>query len=252
MIIDAHVHLPVGDNCISLQQKKERLLYDMSINQVNQCIVISDSSLTSSIGTLKECVELFMYTENVYVVGGISPFFEFGTQLNKLKEYLDKKMVVGIKLFTGHEAFYLTDKRLGEVYDLAIGYNIPVLFHSGWDNRQYADVEQVAETAGKYPELKLICCHCFYPEMEKCRLLMDFENLFFDVSSIADDVDKRQDMLEVLKKIVKDAPDRVLFGSDYSCCNQKEHIEFIRELKLEKNLEDNIFWKNARRIYRLE
>lgn len=48
-------------------------------------------------------------------------------QLEKLKDYLDKKLVVGIKLFTGHEEFYLTDERLKEVYELVIQYNVPVL-----------------------------------------------------------------------------------------------------------------------------
>lgn len=59
MIIDAHVHLPIVDGCISLQQKKERLLLEMTQNQVRKCIVISDSDITSPIGTVDECVELF-------------------------------------------------------------------------------------------------------------------------------------------------------------------------------------------------
>lgn len=79
-------------------------------------------------------------------------------------------MVIGIKLFTGHETFYLTDEKLKIVYELAIQYNVPVLFHSGWDNFKYADVSLAAEVAKSYPNL---------------------------------------------------------------CCNQWEHIEFVRSLKLE-------------------
>lgn len=119
--------------------------------------MISDSCMESVIGTMDECVELFRETINIYIVGGISPFFEFKTQLVKLKDYLDKKMLVGIKLFTGHEAFYLTDERLKEVYELAIQYNVPVLFHTGWDNAQYSDALLVAEVTKKYPKLKLVC-----------------------------------------------------------------------------------------------
>ena len=155
MMIDAHVHLPVGDGDISLWQKKERLLREMKANQISQCIIISDSSLESDIGSMDECVELFKETDHVHVVGGISPFFEFQSQLIKLKKYLDEKLIVGIKLFTGHEAFYLTDKKLKEVYELAIQYNVPVLFHSGWDNSQYSDAVLVAEIARKYPEVEI-------------------------------------------------------------------------------------------------
>lgn len=99
LIIDAHVHLPVVDGCISLEQKKERLLLEMRTNQVDYSIVISDSADKSMIGTLDECVSLFEKTDNVYVVGGISPFYEFQTQLRKIKVYLDKKLIVGIKIF---------------------------------------------------------------------------------------------------------------------------------------------------------
>ncbi len=251
MIIDAHTHLPVGDECNSLQRQKECLLYEMKENKVNRCIVISDSSMESVIGTLDECVELFVETDNVDVVGGISPFYEFSSQLIKLKQYLDEKLIVGIKLFTGHEAFYLTDERLRDVYELAMQYNVPVLFHSGWDNSQYSDVKLVAEIAKQYPELKLVVCHCFYPELEKCLALVGFENVIFDLSSVADDVIRQENRAMMIKKLIDKAPERVLFGSDFSCCNQKEHINFIRDLKLISAVEDNIFWKNAKRIYHL-
>lgn len=251
MIIDAHVHLPVGDGSNSLLRQKERLLYEMKENKVNRCIVISDSSMESAIGTLDECVELFVETDNVDVVGGISPFYNFSPQLIKLKQYLDEKLIVGIKLFTGHEAFYLTDERLKDVYELAIQYNVPVLFHSGWDNSQYSDVRLVVEVAKRYPELKLVVCHCFYPELENCMALMEFENVIFDLSSVADDVNVQENIARIIKKIINKAPERVLFGSDFSCCSQREHINFIRDLKLIGEVEDKIFWRNAKRIYQL-
>ena len=252
MIIDAHMHLPIETGCISLYQKKERLLYEMLINHVSGGIVISDSYIESSIGSMDECVELFKETENIYVVGGISPYIEFQAQFMKLQKYLDEKLLVGIKLFTGHEAFYLTDERLKEIYELAIRYNVPVLFHSGWDNSQYSDVMLVSVIAKKYPALKLIACHCFYPELEKCMSLMEFENVIFDLSSIADDISNRVRVSTIVKRIIDRVPNRVIFGSDFSCCSQKEHIEFIKELKLTKSIEDNIFWRNAKTVYNLQ
>ena len=77
MIVDVHVHLPVCNEGHSLQRQKERLLYEMRENRVSHCIVISDSSMESIIGTMDECVELFAKTDNVDVVGGISPFLNF-------------------------------------------------------------------------------------------------------------------------------------------------------------------------------
>lgn len=252
MIIDAHVHLPVGEDCNSLQQKKEKLLQEMKINQVSKCIVISDSCLESSIGTMDECVELFAETNNVYVVGGISPLIEFESQLLRLKDYLEKKLLVGIKLFTGHETFYLTDAKLKEVYELAIQYNVPVLFHSGWDNAQYSDVKLVAEVARKYPELKLVCCHCFYPMIEKCQLFVEYPNVYFDISSLADDMINLSEIATKIKEFIAKVPTKVLFGSDYSCCSQREHIEFVENLELSEDVKAIIFEKNILQVYSLE
>ena len=251
MIIDAHVHLPVCNEGHLLQRQKERLLHEMKENRISHCIVISDSSMESIIGTLDECVELFAETDNVDVVGGISPFFEFQTRLLKLKEYLDKKQIVGIKLFTGHEAFYLTDETLKDVYELAIHYNVPVLFHSGWDNNQYSDVMLVSEVAKQYPELKLICCHCFYPQIEKCLLLEEFPNVYFDISSIADDAAILAGIEVKIKKLIEKVPERVLFGSDYSGCSQREHIQFVKKLGLEEGIEKSVFERNAVEVYSL-
>ena len=251
MIMDAHVHLPVGDGCDSLQQQKEKLLREMKKNQVDKCIVISDSYLESTIGSMDECVELFMRTQNVYVVGGISPLVAFGPQLLKLKDYLDRKMVVGIKLFTGHEDFYLTDERLGEVYNLAIQYHVPVLFHSGWDNSQFSDAALVAEVARQYPELRLICCHCFYPAIEKCQGLTEYVNVFFDISSVADDEAIWAAMKEKVKQLVEAVPERVIFGSDYSGCSQTAHVQFVKELGLNAEAEAKVLCGNALQAYAL-
>lgn len=251
-ILDAHVHLPVGEGNFSLQQKRERLLCEMRQNEVSQCIVISDSSIESAIGSMEECVALFEGTENIYVVGGISLFCEFHTQLIRLKKYLDKKLLVGIKLFTGHEAFYLTDGRLKEVYELAMRYNVPVLFHSGWDNSQYSEASLVADVAKKYRGLKLVCCHCFYPDIKDCQLLIEYPNVYFDISSVADDVSILKGIGKEIKKLIESVPERVLFGSDYSGCSQKNHIYFVKNLGLDQETEDKVFRRNAESVYLLK
>lgn len=252
MIIDAHVHLPIGQDCSILCKKREKLLQELIRNQIDRCIVISDSCMESEIGNLNECVELFREDVNVKVVGGISPYFEFQTQLRKIKDYLDKNWIVGIKLYTGHEAFYLSDERLKGVYELAQHYDVPVLFHSGWDNCQYSDVNVVAEVAKQYPNLKLVCCHCFFPRIDKCHFLVKYPNVYFDISSIADNKAILNDIEKKIKSLIKIVPERVLFGSDYSGCNQEEHIQFVKNLKLNKKLTKAIFEENAKRIFRLK
>lgn len=57
MIIDAHMHLPSGEP--DLDSKRRRLLSDIRANGVDIGIVISDSELESSIGSMDDCAELF-------------------------------------------------------------------------------------------------------------------------------------------------------------------------------------------------
>ena len=251
MMIDAHVHLPAGAEFRSLQAKKERLLQEMKKNHLDKCIVISDSYLNSEIGTMEECVTLFKDTDRVSVVGGISPFAEFSAQLERMRKYLEQRQIVGIKLFTGHEKFYLTDERLENVYDLAIQYDVPVLFHSGWDNSQYSDVDVVEAVLQKYPTLKLVCCHCFYPHIDKGIQLIKYPNLYFDISSVADDEEMLEQMRMQIMRLICLVPDRVLFGSDAFGCSMEEHIEFINGMALSHDLKQKVFSENARRLYRL-
>lgn len=252
MIIDAHVHLPIGKDCSTLYAKREKLLWELERNHIDQCIVISDSCMESDIGNLDECVKLFKDFANINIVGGISPYFEFHVQLRKVKDYLDKKLIVGLKLYTGHEAFYLSDERLKKVYELAWQYDVPVLFHSGWENCQYSDVNVVIEVARQYPNLKLVCCHCFFPKINKCLLLAKYPNVYFDISSTADDKAILSDIKEKIKELIEVVPERVLFGSDYSGCSQEEHLLFVKNLRLNKKLEKAIFEENAKHLFRLK
>ena len=64
-ILEAHMHLPVQGK--SLPEKKEILLKEK--NGIDEGIVISDSAITSEIGSLKDCLELFSDTCYVHVVG---------------------------------------------------------------------------------------------------------------------------------------------------------------------------------------
>ncbi len=90
-------------------------------------IVISDSSLESSIGSLTECVKLFEDTDRIYVIGGISPLIDYANQLSILEKYIVEKKIVAVKLFCGHEKFYLNDNRLISIYQMAGRYHVPIL-----------------------------------------------------------------------------------------------------------------------------
>lgn len=245
-ITDAHMHLPASPE--AFPEKKNALLREMQRNGVSRGVIISDSELESSIGSLTDCAELFKGHADIAVVGGISPYIQYETQLKVLEKYLSEGAVVGIKLFCGHEPIYLNDPALNPVFDLAAKYAVPLLFHTGWDNAQYTAPHIIRETAEKHPEVKLVCCHCCYPALTSCfDALLELPNVFFDISSIADsDPSAFKDTLE---QAITKAPERFIFGSDFGSCDQKTHLDFARTLRISDRDRNLLMNENAEHLY---
>lgn len=251
MIIDAHMHLPVY--CSNFEGKKRKLLSDMKTDNVDIGIVISDSELTSEIGSMDDCVELFASNcSNVFVAAGISPYINFKEQLSKLRKYLTAGQVIAIKIYCGHEPIYIDSDNLKPVFDIAAEFCVPLMFHSGWDNAQFAEPDRVKNAALAYPSVRLVCCHCFYPEIELCfDTLKECPSVFFDISSIADDPAYINTAKAVLEKFIPQMPERFIFGSDYSGCNRKRHIDLCMGLDLPIKYTEILFCSNARQLYKI-
>lgn len=246
-IFDFHMHLPTGFPTI--EEKKKALLAEMKRNGVSKGVVISDSAIESEIGSLRECAEIFSDTDNIFVVGGISPFFDYEGQLVLLEKFISEKKVSGIKIYCGHEPIYLDDEKLRSVYRIAEEYGVPVLFHSGWDNPQYSSPEVIKGAAALYPKIKFVCCHCCYPKLAECfEKLAEFENIYFDLSSTADDHAIYSEVKAAVENAVNHIPNRIIFGSDFACCNQRAHIDFFMRLDISDNEKSLIFYKNAEEI----
>ena len=187
MIIDAHLHLPCyDDNLVSFEEKKVRLLDDLIKANVSGAIVIADSEESSPIGTPQECVELFSDTKNIFVIGGISPLIDYKVRLMQLEEYLKNKMIVGCKLYPGHESFYMDDARITDVIKLCEKFDVPLLVHTGWDNAQYNHPKYFVNIAKAHPDLRIVICHLYWPDIDFCyNTTSVYSNIYFDISSLA-------------------------------------------------------------------
>lgn len=248
MIIDAHMHLPVCGT--DLETRKIQLLSDMERDNVDFGIVISDSELESDIGSMDDCLTLFGECSNVFVSAGISPRIDFNAQLAKLRRYLAEGRVIAVKIYCGHEPIYIDDGILKPLFDTACEFRVPVMFHSGWDNAEFAEPERIKKAALSNPSVSLVCCHCFYPEVELClRTLKNLPNVYFDISSIADDTTRISAVKETLERYVPLIPERFVFGSDYAGCDRNRHIELCNGLDIPEQYKKMLFGLNARRLY---
>ncbi len=249
-IIDAHIHLPSRTKSFTV--KKIILLNELKRNGVKKGIVISDSEEKSNIGTASDCAELFKRNDNIYVIFGMSPLNHYENQLALTKKYFKNRKIIGIKLYTGHEKYYLTDPRLNQIFKLAKVFDVPVLFHSGWDNAQYSAPHIIKSAAEKHSDIKFVCCHCCYPRLPECfSELNKYENVYFDISSVFDDLSKSKEITPILEKAIHSMPDRFIFGSDYACCSQKQHIELAMQLRINNSEREKLFRKNAEQLYKI-
>ena len=81
-------------------------------------------------------------------------------------------------------------------------------------------------------------------------------NIYFDIAAMADDevVEKSGGMekiRDILRKTIAVGEDKLIFGTDWPMCKIKSHIDLIKSLGLEKEIEDKIFFKNAVKLYKL-
>ena len=253
MIIDAHLHLPCyEDTLVTLSDKKERLLSDLVVSGVDGAIVIADSEMSSIIGTPKECIELFSDTGNIFVMGGISPIIDFEARMTQMDSYLERGLMVACKLYPGHEAFYMDDSRLDEIYKLCEKHDVPLALHTGLDNAHYNHPKYFVKIAEEHSDLRIIICHLWWPDIDLCySLTSEYPNIFYDISSLAYEANHLEKTRSLLNHIAEKDAHRIIFGSDYGMCSIRTHIDLVNSLDIDEVSKHLILCDNAVKLFNL-
>jgi hypothetical protein len=265
MIIDSHIHVPsLGEKHKDFADIKKGALESMKKNNISHSIVIPDNVFTNpdcaDIDTLLKTIE---NDKRFFAMASFNIFTDIEAQINKFENLIIDKKICAIKLFPGHDPFYPIDKRCAPIYELCVKHDIPVVVHTGvntgnLDCAKFNDPKYLVEIAGKYRDLKIVISHFFWPEMEYCYMLTDdIKNIYYDTSAMADPevIDLTggwEKVVMVLKKIVLKKPDQVMFGTDFPMCPVDKHIQMIKDLKMDCQIEEKIFSGNAINLYKLE
>ncbi|MFQ9977299.1 amidohydrolase family protein [Clostridium cadaveris] len=250
-IIDAHLHLPVDEELHSFEDKKQRLIKELNKNGILGAVVIADSVEPSDIGTNDQCIRLFKDKKYIHIIAGISVFYKYEDNLEKLEKYLKNKDIVAIKIYPGHERFYINDSRLIKVYNLCTKYDVPIAIHT--DRSVYATPYLMSKLALTYPKLKIVYCHIGFPNIyESYIFTMDKDNIYYDISSVAYYDDTIENSKGIISQIVREKEDRVIFGSDYGGCSMKAHKDFVESLDITYMQREKLFHINAEKLYKLE
>ena len=132
MIIDVHTHINNyhEERVVSLEDCLNKLTETMAENQVDYSLVLTSYKVNEHRPSTKKVVEAIADRKNLGVVAGISYLNYNHHDLREIAEYLEAGLIKGLKLYPGYEPFYPSDARLKVVYDMAIEYDVPVMFHS--------------------------------------------------------------------------------------------------------------------------
>lgn len=264
MKIDSHVHISIFENnAEDLKGAFAALIKNMEKNSIDYAIVIPDNIENSlDIADLEKARELIKGDSRFFLIGSPQIIQRGSSEVDKYRKLLEEGVIKGIKLFPGHDPYYPADEKCLPYYELCQNLNVPVLFHTGansgdFDCSKWNDPKYIVEIAQKYPKLKLVIAHYFWPKLDYCyEITKDIANIYFDISGMADEevlensggIDK---MREVLSKTIKDRPDKVILGTDWPMCKVENHIDIVKSLNLDLETEKKIFSENAIKLYGL-
>jgi len=263
-IIDSHIHISLyNDNAKSLQEAFDFFLQEMEKNEMSAAIIIPDNiEGGNSIADLDKAIELIGERKNLFLLGSPQIIQRGSSELEKYLRFLEEGKIKGLKFFPGHDPYYPTDERCLSYYELCQNLDVPVLFHTGENSgdrecAEWNDPKYIVEVANKYPKLKVIVTHYYWPKMGYCyEITKGVPNIYFETAAMADAevIEKSggiEKVKEILEKTIADRPDKVIFGSDWPMCKIEKHIELIKSLGLSEDVENRVFWENSRKAYKL-
>lgn len=165
MRIDSHSHI-FSLNGVEYHRGMPLLDYQKDIG-VEMCGVIAGDDEEQEL--LVETVR--RYPQKFYGIGYVD-HKNLYPSLKKIEGYIKEGVIRGIKMHPYVQLFQLDDPKINPIYELALSYDIPVIFHVGWLNFNTIDPTrdmiadyryscmgfpvQFGNVMERYPKLKLI------------------------------------------------------------------------------------------------
>ncbi len=265
MIIDVHTHINNyhEEKVTSLEASLNLLSETMKENKVDYSLVLSSYEVNGNRPSTKQVVEAISGRNNLGVVAGISYLHYTHRDLREISEYLEDGLIKGLKFYPGYEPFYPNDSRLKVMYEMAIEYDVPVMFHSGdtyapSGKVKYSHPLHIDDVAVDFPDLKIVICHVGNPWIRDCmEMVYKNKNVYADISGLVlgDFSDKfERYMKNEIEEMINYAgdPNYLLYGTDWPICNMKSYLKFVDQLEFAGDKKELIMWKNAADLFKID
>lgn len=174
--------------------------------------------------------------------------------------YVPEAIEAGARIFKAHVqvgAYDPRDPLLDPVWDSLTQSGIPTVIHcgSGPAPGPFTGPEPITAVLERFPRLPLIIAHMGMPEYREFLSLAErFERVHLDTTmSFTDFVERLTPFPADAKGRLRDAGDRILFGSDYPNIPYTYHhaVEAVVNLELGDEWLRGVLHDNARRLFPL-
>ena len=265
MIIDVHTHINNyhEDRVVSLEDSLSLLTDTMQQNKIDYSLVLTSYKVNEHRPSTSRVVEAIKDIPNLGVVSGISFLHYNHRDISEISAYLEAGFIKALKFYPGYEPFYPNDKRLRVWHEMAMEYDVPVMFHSGdtyapTGRIKYSHPMHIDDLAVDFPGLKIVICHIGNPWIKDCmEVVYKNEHVYADISGLVlgDFTDKfERFMKKEIDEMITYAgdPNYLLYGTDWPICNMKSYLRFMDQLELADDKKELIFWKNAAKLFKID
>lgn len=169
----------------------------------------------------------------------------YGKQAVELLERYFTAGLSGLYLHPQRQGFLLTEANVRPLIEVCRRHDKPVYAHTG--TPVCSMPFQLAWLARRFPEVQFVMGHAAWSDFSSYDVFpaaQQAKNIFVEMSCAWGGLAKK--LAQQLD------PGRVLFGSGYPRSNPLSEIRKLKSLNLDGEIEENIFFGNARRLWRLE
>ena len=161
---------------------------------------------------------------------------------------MKKHGIYGVKMHPDYQDFYIDEERMLPVYALLERYELPILFHVGYDPYSpdliHGQPKAVKVIADMFPKLKIIAAHIggMLQSEDVLKYTVGLKNVWFDTSMSYGFVE-----IETARRIILEHR-QVIFGSDCPWHVPVKEVDYVRSLDLGDRLEEEVFSLNTLKL----
>lgn len=188
-----------------------------------------------------------LYGGKLISFGGIHPLCE---DIYKKMKFLKESGFKGVKIHPDYQGEFITHDGYVKILECARDLDLIVVTHAGVDCGFLGEPVKcppilAKELIKKVPHSKLVLAHLGGNEMiDEALSHLCGENIYFDTAFVL-----RATNEKAFKEIMKrHGEDKILFASDSPWSGIKNDVEILKSYGLEKEAEEKILYKNAKKL----